>query len=91
HGLCEDYRAAASIDLVHDRADRAAGRKLQTPLLALWGADGVVQRCFDPLAEWQRVASDVRGGALPCGHYIAEEAPEALLAQALPFFASPGD
>ena len=85
HGLCEDYRAAAGIDLIHDRADRDAGRLLQTPTLALWGAEGVVHRCFDPLAEWQRVASDVRGQALPCGHYIAEEAPDALLALALPF------
>jgi len=58
---------------------------VQAPLLALWGAQGVVQRCFDPLREWQAVASDVRGQALPCGHYLPEEAPEALLAQALPF------
>jgi haloacetate dehalogenase len=85
HGLCEDYRAAAGIDLAHDRADRDAGRQLRMPLLALWGAQGVVHRCFQPLQEWQRVAEDVRGGPLPCGHYIPEEAPEALLAQALPF------
>jgi haloacetate dehalogenase len=45
----------------------------------------VVHRCFKPLAEWQRVADDVRGGPLPCGHYIAEEAPEALLAALAPF------
>lgn len=85
HSVCEDYRAAAGIDLEHDRADRAAGRRVGTPLLALWGANGIVQRCFDPLAEWQRVATDVRGHALPCGHYIPEEAPDALLAAALPF------
>jgi len=85
HGMCEDYRAAAGIDLEHDRADREAGRKLAMPLLALWGAEGVVQRCFDPLAEWRKVADDVRGQALPCGHYVPEEAPEALLAQVLPF------
>jgi haloacetate dehalogenase len=85
HGLCEDYRAAAGIDLQHDQADRDAGRLVQAPLLALWGAQGVVQRCFEPLREWQAVASDVRGQALPCGHYLPEEAPEALLAQALPF------
>jgi len=85
HGMCEDYRAAAGIDLVHDRADREADRKLVMPLLALWGAEGVVQRCFDPLTEWRKVANDVRGQALPCGHYVPEEAPEALLAQALPF------
>ena len=87
HGVCEDYRAAAGIDLVHDRADREAGRRLQTPLLALWGEEGVVHRCFKPLDEWRRVARDVRGEALPCGHYIAEEAPEALLARVQPFLA----
>jgi haloacetate dehalogenase len=89
HGLCEDYRASATIDLDHDRADRDAGRHLVQPLLVLWGAHGVIQRCFDPLAEWQRVARDVRGHALPSGHYIAEEAPEALLASALPFLGAP--
>lgn len=85
HGICEDYRASAGIDLVHDRADRDAGRQLPMPLLALWGEQGVVHQCFQPLAEWQRVAADVRGHALPCGHYIAEEAPDALLDAALPF------
>jgi haloacetate dehalogenase len=87
HGLCEDYRAAAGIDLEHERADRDAGRLLQVPLLALWGADGVVHRCFKPLDEWRRVAREVEGEALPCGHYIAEEAPQALLERVLPFFA----
>jgi haloacetate dehalogenase len=85
-GLCEDYRAAAGIDLEHDRADRDAGRHLAQPLLALWGEQGVVQRCFQPLAEWRRIAADVQGGALPCGHYIAEEAPQALLERVRPFF-----
>lgn len=89
HAMCEDYRAAAGIDLQHDRADREAGRRLPMPVLALWGAQGVVQRCFNPLAEWQRVADDVQGGALPCGHYIAEEAPEQLLDRVLPFLQSP--
>jgi haloacetate dehalogenase len=86
HAMCEDYRASAGIDLELDRADREAGHRLTQPLLVLWGAQGVVQRCFAPLREWQRVASDVRGQALPCGHYIAEEAPQELLAQVLPFF-----
>jgi haloacetate dehalogenase len=85
HGLCEDYRAAASIDLVHDREDRAQGRRLTMPIQVLWGAQGVVQHCFDPLKEWQKVAHQVSGQALPCGHYIAEEAADALLAQVLPF------
>ena len=85
HALCEDYRAAATIDLEHDRADRDAGKRLAMPLMVLWGANGVIQRCFDALAEWRRVAADVRGSALPCGHYIPEEAPTELLAAALPF------
>jgi haloacetate dehalogenase len=85
HAICEDYRAAATIDLEHDRADRDAGRKVVQPLQVLWGANGVIEKCFDPMKEWQRVAVDVRGGTTPCGHYIPEEAPEALLAQALPF------
>jgi haloacetate dehalogenase len=88
HGICEDYRAWAWNDLEHDRADRERGVRVTAPLLALWGRDGVVQRCFDPLAEWKRVADDVRGRPLPCGHYVAEEAPEALLAQVLPFLSS---
>jgi len=85
HGICEDYRAAATIDLEHDRFDRDAGDRLALPLMVLWGEQGVVGRCFDPLAEWQRVADDVQGGALPCGHYIAEEAPDVLLERVLPF------
>ncbi|WP_285350596.1 alpha/beta hydrolase [Pseudomonas sp. ME-P-057] len=85
-GICEDYRASAGLDLEHDRADIAAERRLEMPLLALWGADGVVGRCFEPLKEWQKVASDVRGYALPSGHYIAEEAPERLLEAVEDFF-----
>jgi haloacetate dehalogenase len=76
HASCEDYRAAASIDLDHDRADRESGRKLACKVLALWGAFGVVERCFKPLDEWRRVADDVRGRALQCGHYLPEEAPD---------------
>jgi len=87
HGICEDYRAAATIDLEHDRIDRDAGNRLALPLMVLWGEQGVVGRCFDPLKEWQRVADDVKGGALPCGHYIAEEAPDMLLERVLPFLA----
>jgi haloacetate dehalogenase len=85
HGICEDYRASAGIDLEHDRTDRDRGVRIGVPLLALWGRDGVVHRCFTPLDEWKRVATDVRGGPLPCGHYIAEEAPDALLAEVLRF------
>jgi haloacetate dehalogenase len=76
HASCEDYRAAATIDLEHDRADRDAGRKLACPVLALWGAHGVVERCFDTLGEWRRVADNVQGRALPAGHYLPEEVPD---------------
>jgi haloacetate dehalogenase len=87
HGICEDYRASASIDLEHERVDIVAGRKIACPMLALWGAHGAVGRCFDALAEWRLLASQVAGHALDCGHYIPEEAPDALLAEVLPFLA----
>lgn len=89
HSLCEDYRAGASIDLEHDRADRDANRKLTMPILLLWGEKGVIQRCFRPLEEWRRVADDVSGNSLPCGHYVPEEAPEELLDKVLPFLQPP--
>lgn len=85
HGLCEDYRASAGIDLDHDRADITAGRMVECEMLALWGADGAVEKCFQPLEEWRKVARRVSGHALPCGHYIAEEIPEQLLEEVLPF------
>lgn len=87
HGMCEDYRAAASIDLAHDRADRDAGRRIACPVRVLWGEYGVIHRCFRPLDEWRRVAERVDGGALPCGHYIPEELPGPLLEEMRRFFA----
>ncbi len=84
HATCEDYRAAASIDIEHDDAD--GERKLTQPLLALWGAHGTVARCFDVLELWRRRASDVRGETLPSGHYIPEECPELLGDKLLRFF-----
>jgi haloacetate dehalogenase len=86
--ICADYRASAGIDLAHDEADVAAGRKLTQPLRVLWGEHGIVGRCFDVLGLWRERAADVSGQSLPCGHYIAEEAPELLLDQALSFFRS---
>lgn len=85
HAICEDYRASASIDLVHDRADVAAGNSLLQPLHVLWGEHGAVGKCFDVLKLWRERAATVTGHSLPCGHYIAEEAPELLLAHALEF------
>ncbi len=83
HASCEDYRAAATIDIAHDDAD--GDRRLVQPLLALWAADGVVGRCFDPPALWRERACDVRGAALPGGHYLAEESPDAVLDALIPF------
>ncbi len=84
--ICEDYRASATIDLDHDRADVAASLKLDQPLRVLWGEHGAVGQCFDVLALWRERADDVSGRSLPCGHYIAEEAPDLLLDEALNFF-----
>jgi haloacetate dehalogenase len=84
--ICADYRAGAGIDLVHDRADRDAGRRVSQPLRVLWGANGVVGRCFEPLELWRAVADDVSGRAVDSGHYIAEEAPDVVLAEAQAFF-----
>jgi haloacetate dehalogenase len=80
HSMCEDYRASASIDLEHDRAD--AGQKIACPLHVLWGERGVVHRVFTPISDWQEMcALPVTGRPLPCGHYIAEELPDVLCAE----------
>jgi haloacetate dehalogenase len=79
HASCEDYRAAGTIDLDHDRRDR--GKKLAMPVLALWGGRAVVGRLFDCLADWREVAENVTGRALDCGHFIPEEAPAQTIAE----------
>jgi haloacetate dehalogenase len=86
HAMCEDYRAAVGIDLEHDRTDRDASRKISSPLRVIWGKQGVVEQCFRPLEDWARAAADVSGRALECGHYIPEEAPEALISEIEEFF-----
>ena len=86
-GMCEDYRAAATIDLDHDRASRAEGAKIRCPLLVLWGEKGKIGQWYDPLAIWRNYAdAPVTGGPVPSGHYLAEEAPEAVLAAFDRFF-----
>ncbi|MCC7250815.1 alpha/beta hydrolase [Hyphomicrobium sp.] len=86
HGACEDYRAAAGIDLVHDMESDAAGHKLTMPVLALWGGRGTVGRMFDVLATWrEKSTAPVTGHALDCGHFLAEEAPEETLKSLLDF------
>jgi haloacetate dehalogenase len=78
--ICEDYRAAATIDLVHDRESRAAGRRITAPLAVLWGAKGKVGAWYDVPAIWRDYADDLLlAEAVPSGHYLAEEAPEAVL------------
>ena len=84
HASCEDYRAAASIDLVHDEAD--LDRKIACPVLALWGEQGAMHRLYDVLACWRERASDVSGRRLACGHYLAEELPDETAAELQDFF-----
>ena len=86
HSTCEDYRAGASIDLVHDRADLQA--KIQMPLLALWGTKGLVGSAYDPLDCWRERASDVRGFAIDSGHFIPEEKPQDTIKALRAFFAN---
>jgi haloacetate dehalogenase len=85
HASCEDYRAAESIDLVHDDADFGR-RKIACPLLVLWGSHGVIERCFDPLADWREYAVDVSGKSLDCGHYLPEERPAETARELAHFF-----
>jgi haloacetate dehalogenase len=85
HATCEDYRAAASIDLAHDAAD--GGRKIGCPVLVLWGEEGLMGRQFDVLATWQERALDARGNGLACGHFLAEERPEETYLELHRFFA----
>jgi haloacetate dehalogenase len=82
---CADYRAGATADAEHDRADQAAGRRIRCPMLALWSRrpDG------DPLSVWRRWADDVLGEALDCGHFLPEEAPERVLGRILPWLRGP--
>jgi haloacetate dehalogenase len=89
HSMCEDYRAAATIDLVEARKDREAERKIQCPVRVIWGKNGIIQSSFDALGEWREVSSgEVTGEAVESGHYIAEENPEVLLKHVDQFFGS---
>lgn len=85
HAICEDYRAAATIDLAHDATDAEA--RVTAPLLALWGERGTVGMLYDVLETWREKATDVRGRALDCGHTLQEERPTETLAELTAFFA----
>ncbi|MBE9075986.1 alpha/beta hydrolase [Romeria aff. gracilis LEGE 07310] len=84
HATCEDYRAAATIDLAHDEADQ--DQKIQCPLLLLWGQAGAMERCYDVLEVWRDRASQVQGYSIPGGHFLPEEAPAETLQALLAFF-----
>jgi haloacetate dehalogenase len=89
HAICEDYRATFGLDLDMDEQDFKAGRKIACPVLLLWGATGGVGRNHDSMAIWPRYAADLKGGkALPCGHYLSEEAPEETYRELRDFFAA---
>jgi haloacetate dehalogenase len=90
HAICEDYRATFGVDLTMDTVDFEAGRRIGCPLLLLWGATGGVGRNHRSMEIWPRYALDIRRGeALPCGHYLSEEAPEETYAELRAFFAAP--
>jgi haloacetate dehalogenase len=84
HATCEDYRAAASIDLEHDEAD--LDRRVECPLLVLWGKRGFVHRTYDVLEVWRSHATQVEGKALDCGHFLPEESPAEVEAELMRFF-----
>ncbi|MDL5157448.1 alpha/beta fold hydrolase [Actinomycetospora termitidis] len=87
HAICEQYRAAATVDVEHDEADRGRGR-MRCPVLVLWSATGAVDAWYDPLAVWRQWADDVTGHAVDAGHFLPEEAPEEV-SRALDAFLEP--
>jgi hypothetical protein len=87
--MCNDYRAAATVDLDEARKDLDAGRKIRSPLRVLWGKRGVVERCFNCLEDWKAVTDEgvpVDGHAVESGHYIPEEVPDDVVSNVLDFF-----
>ncbi len=85
HASCEDYRAAASIDITHDNED--GGRTLSMPVHLIWAANGTTANCFDPIELWNRRADQVEGQSVAASHYMAEEVPELIAERMLNFFA----
>lgn len=73
--ICEQYRAAATVDRMHDETDRDEQRRVQCPVLVLWSQYGAVNAWYDPIAVWRRWANDVTGRPVTCGHFLAEEEP----------------
>lgn len=85
--MCDDYRAGATLDAEYDAADRAAGRKIAAPVLALWGAAGIAKKASAPIEIWRRWADEVSGAPIPCGHFMPEESPAETAAALDGFFA----
>ncbi|GAA2359127.1 alpha/beta hydrolase [Dactylosporangium salmoneum] len=89
HAVCEEFRASATLDYQHDEADRERHRRISGPVLFLWSERGAVAKLYDdPLALWRDWADDVRGGPIPVGHFIPEEAPEETTRRLLDFLAA---
>jgi haloacetate dehalogenase len=86
HGMCEDYRAAAGIDLEYDEAD--LGKKIACPLHVLWAKDGAMGRMYDVLGIWKDKGTAVTGAPMPGGHNFQETHPQQTLEQLLPFLAA---
>lgn len=84
HSSCEDYRAGASIDMIDDEKDR--NRKIDMPLLVLWGEKGFVNKTYDVLNVWKEYATNVNGKSLDCGHFLPEEKPKELCEELKNFF-----
>jgi haloacetate dehalogenase len=85
HGMCEDYRASASLDLDHDRLDLEKKNKIKTPFLTLWAERGAMGRLYDVIGIWKEFAVNVKGKGLPGGHNLQEDSPNEVLAELLPF------
>jgi haloacetate dehalogenase len=86
HASCEDYRAAASIDLEHDRQNYLANAKITCPTLILWGKNGTMGQCYDVLETWNARYNSITGKGLSCGHYLAEEKPNEVYDAFVSFF-----
>ncbi|KAJ4224605.1 hypothetical protein NW757_014337 [Fusarium falciforme] len=90
HSTCEDYRAGAFLDRVYDEEELKLGKKIEIPMLAVWGSTGLfaeamVTKTEGPLEMWEKYARDIRGKGLECGHFVVEEDPEGLTDALLPF------
>ncbi|NRB65274.1 MAG: alpha/beta hydrolase [Saprospiraceae bacterium] len=85
HASCEDYRASATIDIIHDQMDLDQGNKIKCPVLCLWGTNGFVGNKYDVVSEWSKWAGNVQGQGIHAGHYLPEEAPQETLQAIMPF------